>query len=103
MLCTPVNLTIGNSYLFAVFAFPDFLPSDLLQWSIYIYMPIFAVIHLHLHDAIYAPLWTSLICVFRYPDFKLAALLQWSIYIYMPIFAVIHLLLHDAIYAPLWT
>ena len=47
-LCTPVNLTIGNSWLIAVFAFPDFLLSDLLQWSIYIYMPIFGT----------SPLWT---------------------------------------------
>ena len=38
MLCTPVNFTIGNSWLIAVFAFPDFLLADLLQLSIYIYM-----------------------------------------------------------------
>ena len=103
-LCTPVNLTTGNSWLIAVFAFPDILLADLMQLSIYIYMSIFAVIHLHLHDAIHEP------CELNY--WKLLLICCLCISWFSPVipFAVIHLhlhahicSLHDAIYAPLWS
>ena len=141
-LCTPLNLTIGNSYLISVFEFPDAMhPCKLHYWKLLIDCCLciswfspgrpFAVIHLNLHVRIcnypftftcpyfqlsiyfYMELsmhpcelnyWKLLIdCCLCISWFSPGRTLQGSIYIYIPIFAIIHFHLHDAIYAPLWT